>query len=130
MLAAIYLTGRDCQSNFHSCVAGRGSNRGVLRRSLSGRAAARSNNEPDRANVRQDPEEASVTVERGSVSRSTAASKSRRRLRTVWLGQALVAGAGLSVILSATLAWYATAFGLVICIGCAFALRRQTMAGQ
>lgn len=54
----------------------------------------------------------------------------RAGLRTVWLGQAIVAGTGLCVILSATLASYATAFGLASCLGCAFALRRQTMARQ
>ena len=43
-------------------------------------------------------------------------------LRTIWTGQALLAFAGLAVLVSARIAPYAAAFGFVNCICCALAL--------
>jgi hypothetical protein len=49
-------------------------------------------------------------------------------LKIVWLGQALLAIAGLVVVFSETAAVYATAVGAVGCISCAFKLRRKLRA--
>jgi hypothetical protein len=46
-------------------------------------------------------------------------------MKTVWMGQALVALAAVAVLASARFAPYATAFGLVSWAGCAFVLLRQ-----
>lgn len=52
----------------------------------------------------------------------------RTCLRTVWIGQILLATAGLSVMLSTALAGYATVFGAATLICCVLALRRQLLA--
>ena len=46
-------------------------------------------------------------------------------MRTVWTGQFLLAFAGLAVLASGTLAFYAVAFGLVSWSWCVFVLLRQ-----
>jgi hypothetical protein len=51
-----------------------------------------------------------------------------RCMRTVWLGQGLGAIAALGVVVSATVAPYAAAFGLLSCLCCAMVLVRQTKA--
>ena len=50
----------------------------------------------------------------------------RSGMRIVWLGQALIAVAGLGVLASAGVAPYAAGFGAVSCVGCAWVLRRQS----
>ena len=54
------------------------------------------------------------------------ATNRKRCMRTVWLGQGLGATAALEVVVSATVAPYAAAFGLLSCLGCAIVLVRQT----
>jgi hypothetical protein len=54
------------------------------------------------------------------------ATSRKRPMRTVWLGQGLGATAALGVLVSATAAPYAAAFGLLSCLGCAIVLVRQT----
>lgn len=46
-------------------------------------------------------------------------------LKIVWVGQAALALAGLLVVFSESAALYATVVGAVLCIGCAFILRRH-----
>ena len=52
----------------------------------------------------------------------------RRCIRTVWTGQALLASAGLAVLVSARVTPYAAACGLVGCFCCALFLLRQFRA--
>ena len=59
--------------------------------------------------------------------RQDAATK-RSCIKTVWFGQALLAVAGLAVVASASVAPYATAFGVVSCIGCTLWLLPQFRA--
>lgn len=49
-------------------------------------------------------------------------------MKTVWMGQTLLAVAGLAVLASASVAPYATAFGVMSCIGCTLRLLRQFRA--
>jgi hypothetical protein len=49
-------------------------------------------------------------------------------MKVVWTGQALLALAGVTVLMSATAAPYAASSGLLACIGCAFILLRQFRA--
>jgi hypothetical protein len=49
-------------------------------------------------------------------------------MKLVWIGQALLAVAGLAVLTSASVAPYATAFGVLNCICCTFLLLRQFRA--
>lgn len=49
----------------------------------------------------------------------------RSCMKTVWMGQGFGAFAAVLVLVAAPFATYAAAFGLVSCICCALALRRQ-----
>jgi hypothetical protein len=51
-----------------------------------------------------------------------------RCIRTVWMGQALLASAGLAVLVSARITPYAAACGLVGCFCCALLLLRRFRA--
>ena len=53
------------------------------------------------------------------------AATKRSCMKLVWIGQALLAVAGLAVLTSASVARYATAFGVMNCICCTFLLLRQ-----
>ena len=59
-----------------------------------------------------------------------AAAARKSCMRTVWMGQALGAIAGLAVLASAAMAPYATAFGVMSFIGCARVLLRQFRAAN
>ena len=58
------------------------------------------------------------------------ASSKRSCMRAVWMGQALGAFAALVVLVSAPVAPYAAAFGLVSCMGCALIMLRQFRAAR
>jgi hypothetical protein len=51
-------------------------------------------------------------------------------LKTVWAGQTLLTLAGLTVLMSASMAPYAAIFGLASCFACTLVLLRQFRAGQ
>lgn len=65
-----------------------------------------------------------------SVSSLPAAATRRICLKTVWMGQGLIALAGGVVLASASIAPYAAALGLVCCLGCAIRLRQQFRAAR
>jgi len=54
----------------------------------------------------------------------------RSCMKTVWLGQAFGAFAGLTVLASAPAAPFAAVSGLMSCIGCALVLVRQFQAAR
>jgi hypothetical protein len=52
----------------------------------------------------------------------------RSCMKTVWMGQTLLAVAGLAVLASASVAPYATAFGVMSCSCCTLLMLRQFRA--
>ena len=56
------------------------------------------------------------------------AATKRSCMKTVWIGQALLAAAGLVVLASASVAPYATALGAMRCFCCTLVLLRQFRA--
>jgi hypothetical protein len=65
-----------------------------------------------------------------SVGGAQAAAARKPCSRTVWMGQTLGAIAGLAVLASASIAPFATAFGVMSCIGCALVPLRQFRAAS